>query len=516
MGIKARSLFVSLIGAMVVGPGAGVAAQAPGAASRVAASPDALETSGGRAARGTRAATLPGDLLDPTMAGKPLGGEPPGSEPASGSEGARKAGLRGVLRMLAGQGPVRGGTQAEGARGEDVPTAFTPDSITAESKEDDETARRVNELVRLATTNTEKGRVEESIRNVNELIALKPYEASYHFALGLCYRAQGRHKDALKKYQDVLDLGGPKGLIAVLKAEAHAYGKERERVILNLREAATGGRNILTDMALLPVLGGYRQDTEFVKLALQLEKFGVSNNKGFDPFTNPFPKFDAQNQGLGSASGGISALSPEEQEKLLLEARKTYESVKIHIKLEDEAKAMKAYTTLRELVKKKDFITIPKIANDFRTLIAQLESLEVEIEGIRLKYYYNQAQAKLKQAKDLFADGEYKRVEAIHAEVVRLTQEMQNVNQNYRPVAEQILAASSRWQARAQIRNEFETRKPTIQGIVMASDGKMALLNNKLVRQGDALDDFRVVRVESNKVTFRYKGEDISLLFRRY
>jgi predicted nucleic acid-binding Zn-ribbon protein len=148
--------------------------------------------------------------------------------------------------------------------------------------------------------------------------------------------------------------------------------------------------------------------------------------------------------------------------------------------------------------------------------MAQLEGLEIEIEGIRLKYYYNQAQVKLKQMKELFADGEYLGVETVHVEIVKLTQEMQQVNKNYKTVADQILAASTRWNARAQVRREFDQRKPNIQGIVIAADGKLALLNNRLVRQGETMDDFRVVRVESNKVTFRYKGEDIPLLFRRY
>lgn len=515
MGIQERSLLVLLIGAWVLSP------NLKAAESGLASAPPVLPVVKESPSEKSAGATLPKELLDPTMAGRalpgttPLGesGAGPGSEEGEKSE--QRRGLRGVLRVLTGQDdPPETTKSATSSRGLFVPESVLRDS--EEAKEDDETVRRVNELIRLATTNIEKSRVEEAIRNVNELIALKPYDAGFHFALGLCYRSLNRHKEALKKYQDVLDLGGPKGLIAVLKAESYAAARDREKVIQHLREAAVGGRNILNDMALLRALGGYRQDTEFVKLALQLEKFGVSKSRGFDPFTNPFPKFDAGDP-TGTAIGeGVTALSPEDQEKLLLEARKTYESVKFHIKLEDEAKAMKAYTSLRDLVKKKDLITIPKIANDFRTLTAQLENLEVEIEGIRLKYYYNQAQAKLKQMKDLFAEGEYKRVEVIHGDLVKLTQEMRNVNQNYKAVADQILTAANRWNERAQIRKEFETRKPLIQGIVIASEGKMALLNNRLVRQGEALDDFRVVSVESNKVTFRYKGEDIPLLFRRY
>ena len=165
--------------------------------------------------------------------------------------------------------------------------------------------------------------------------------------------------------------------------------------------------------------------------------------------------------------------------------------------------------------KKKELLTIPKLVNDFRILIARLEEVEVRIEGIRLRYYYNQAQTKLKQMKELFTDGEYQRVEIVYSEVVKLTQEMEQTNTHYKPVADRILAASNRWLTRAQVRQEFQSHKPNIQGIVISENAKMAVLNDRIIKQGEAVDDFRVVKVESNKVTFRYKGEEIPLVFRR-
>lgn len=429
---------------------------------------------------------------------------------AAAPEQEGKQGLRGVFRALT------GGRKPVAAEKEDAALKVP---VEPQKEVLDESQKRVNELVRLATTAIEKNRVEEAIKHVNELIAIKPYEAGYHFALGLCYRRQGNYKDALKKYQDVLDLGGPRGLVALLRAEAYAREGDREKAFQHLKEAGAGGRNIIQDVGMLPALASYRQDTEFVRLALQLEKFSLPRGRAHDPFTNPFPKSDRRGQpGAESAPAEQEThLTAEDQEKLLLEARKTYERVKFYIKLEDEANAMKAYASLRELVAKKDLIVIPKLANDFRVLIAQLDGLEVEIEGIRLKYYYAEAKEKLKRMKELFADGEYRRLEAVHAEIVRMVQEMQQVNKNYKSVADQILDVANRWNSRAQVRKEFESRKPAIQGIVIAPEGKMALLNNRLVKQGDRFEeDMRVISVESNKVTFRFKGEDIPVLFRRY
>ncbi|HEU5393404.1 MAG TPA: tetratricopeptide repeat protein, partial [Candidatus Methylomirabilis sp.] len=334
--------------------------------------------------------------------------ETPGASPedaASGAgetkprKGAVSSGLKSVWNILAGEG-------SEGAAADPL-----------EKGSNEETQKKVNELVRLANTSIEKGRVSEALRNVNELITLKPYDADFHFALGLCYRREKKYSEALKKYQDVLDLGGPKALVAILKAEAYAAEGNKQKAFEFLKEAAVGGRNIVNDVSMLPLLTPYQGDTEFIKLALALEKFEITAGKLHDPFTNPFPRPDSKAPGEGAEGQSVVSLSPEEQEKLLHDAKKTYERVQVYIKLEDEAKAMKAYTALRELMKKQDLLTIPKIVNDFRVLMARLEEVEVQIEGIRLKYYYNQAQTKLALMKEAFTEGEYPRVEAIHAEV---------------------------------------------------------------------------------------------------
>ena len=61
---------------------------------------------------------------------------------------------------------------------------------------------------------------------------------------------------------------------------------------------------------------------------------------------------------------------------MLQAAKRAYARVQFYIKLEDEAKAMKAYNELRDLFDKKDFITVPKIANDFRFLMNRMGELK--------------------------------------------------------------------------------------------------------------------------------------------
>ena len=425
-----------------------------------------------------------------------------GSPEAVGGEGDKGllGGIQGIVDMLAAGG---GGSTGRGG------------AMESESDAKKEQLRKVNELRRYASNSIVRGRVEATINHINELISVKPYDPDYHLALGLTYRRQGNVTEALRKYSDVLDLGGDKALVALLRAEAYSIQGKRDKVFENLKESAIAGRNIFNDVRTLKPLAGYQNDTEFIKLALSLEKVIVDVNRLKDPFTNPFPRerITADDDFVDDED---VVLDPEDQEDLLEEAKRTLERVRFYIKLEDEGKAMSAYIQLQKLIGRQELLTIPGIMREFRALVQRMPSVEVQIEGIRLKYYYQQAQDKLRRMKEVFVDGDYGRVAQIHNEVIRLGEEMHSTNPEYQPVARRILEASNRWYVRANVHQEFETLRPQIQGIIISDEGRMAVLDDRVIKQGEFLDDLRIVRVESNKITFRYKGEEIPVVFRRY
>jgi tetratricopeptide (TPR) repeat protein len=398
-----------------------------------------------------------------------------------------------------------------------VPAPSTPQA-EEESAENEtlENQRKAKELIRTALQNIEKKRISEAKKNINDLIQLKPYEADYHLALGLCFRQEKRYKDAVKKYQDVLDLGGPKSLVNLLRAEVAAAENEKDKVFTYLKEAAVGGRNIVQDVGKLPLLEKYKADTEFIKLALHLEKFDVKSKKNQDPFTNPFPASQAPGALKPTPSTGPLTYTPLEQQNMLNEARRIFEKIQWYIKLEDETKAMENYIKLKEMIEKKDLLTLPRIVNDFRILVGRMESLETQIEGIRLKYYWNQAQARLRDLKDAFSATEYAKVDTLYIEVEKLAKEMEKANSRFKPVADRVVAAAKVWLNRSQVRREFQSAKPEIQGVVIADDAKMAIIDNRILKQGERFGEFQIQKVENNRVTFRYKGEEIPLIFRRF
>ncbi len=459
----------------------------------------------GEAAEGSPPAPPPGAV---SVEGAESSGEVGGAEPPAGlSESGEGGG--GLIQRMA--------RNLFGSKGGDAtPAKEEEDALGPESREGQ---RRTKELVNLALRNIERGRISEAKKNLNDLITLKPYDADYHLALGLCFRKEKRFKDALKKYQDVLDLGGPRSLVTLLMAEVAADSGEKDKVFELLKEAAVGGRNIVSDVQTLPLLEKYKGDSEFIKLALHLEKFEVRAKRGQDPFTSPFPASMVPGKvPLGPKIEGSlnTQLTAEEQQKLLNESRRLYEKIQWYIKLEDEEKAMENYQRLREIMDKREGFTVPKIVNDFRILSGRMENLETQIEGIRLKYYWNQAQGRLKEIKEAFLATEYGRVDALYGDIEKLAKEMERANARFKPVADRILTAGRIWINRANIRREFQASKPDIQGVVISPESKLAIIDNRVLKQGESFGDFQIQKVENNRVTFRYKGEEIPMIFRRY
>ena len=81
-----------------------------------------------------------------------------------------------------------------------------------------------------AIRNWEKGRIADAYKKLGVMAAEQPYEAQHRLALGLCLRRQKRYAEALESYREAKDLGGPRGLIALLEAEIHAVSNQRGQV----------------------------------------------------------------------------------------------------------------------------------------------------------------------------------------------------------------------------------------------------------------------------------------------
>ena len=91
---------------------------------------------------------------------------------------------------------------------------------------------------------------------------------------------------------------------------------------------------------------------------------------------------------------------------------------------------------------------------------------------------------------------------------------------SFKAASDRILQVADHWNRRAKIRSEFATKELEILGIVTSLEGgeekNFTIVNNRILREGEELGDIVVDRIERNRVTFRYQGERIGLVFRRY
>jgi hypothetical protein len=115
-----------------------------------------------------------------------------------------------------------------------------------------------------------------------------------------------------------------------------------------------------------------------------------------------------------------------------------------------------------------------------------------------------------------FRNRDFPLVDKIRSEVEGLVRDMETTNSSFIEVSEQVRKVADRWVDRASTWREFNARELQIQGIILAEGDSYAVINNKIYRVGDAMDDMRLIQIEPNQVWFAFRGEKIPVVFRRY
>ena len=270
-----------------------------------------------------------------------------------------------------------------------------------------------------AIRNWKKGRISEAYKKLEVLAAEQPYEAQHRLALGLCLRRQKRYAEAMESYREAKDLGGPKGLIALLEAEIHAVSNEREQVFSCLRRAARGGRNIIKDVQELPALLPYGSDTGFVQLALQLESFELPGAQGRDPFSDPFPLLSPANPESDSEAPEARVAGAGELEVEALNSFRTL-AARVHSAYSagDEVALTEAWSAIERLSLREDNIVLARHRRQYRDIRSGLQKLEGKLDAILLRHHYQQAVSGLSAMQARFDLGDYAGIEQLNGAVV--------------------------------------------------------------------------------------------------
>ncbi len=476
-----------------------------------------------------------------TPAARPAANQPK-AQPAAAApkpEAALPAAARGVSALPA-PAPTAAKAPAAAAKAEAEPAeaeeelpeepAVAPDAQAAAQEEDPETQklhRQVRDLQRRAQANFQRGgaRLEEARRNIVELINVQPYVAGYHLALALVLRREGRTDEEFRKLKDVLDLNGPEQIVHLLVAEYHMLKQQRTEAFASLRKAAECGMKISDAVAKLPPLQNLRNDTEFVKLTLELESFTLRTDlttaKFHDPFI-PSAKWRPVKE-LKKAKGKEVediTYTQQQQAQLLVDAKASLEAISAYLNSAqpDEKKIMEHYKSLEQIIAQKKLFTVPRFQREVVLVEQKLDEIKTQLEEVRLKDFYEQAKGKLAEMKEAFNDNDYTAVEDLAKQIKAVADAMTAANVRFKTIADQVTAIAVNWQARAQIRREFSKKDLRIHGIVIGEPGSTAyvIINNKLLREGDHGVDFAIDKIEHNRVVFVYKGEKIGSVFRRY
>ena len=362
-----------------------------------------------------------------------------------------------------------------------------------------------------AVRNWKKGRPADALGKLEVMAEEQPYEAQHRLAIGLCLRQQRRYGEALESYRDAKSLGGPAGLISLLEAELHGLRNEREQVFSSLRRAAQGGRNIIKDVQELPALAPYGSDTGFVQLALELESFELPRMRGRDPFSDPFPLSSPQ-EAKEIVEAPAAVVEPEagvSQARAIARLRGWSTKVFSALSSGDESAALEAWVAIERSGYDESVFSLPRHRKEYREIRSRLVSQGSRLKPVRLKFHYREAVAGLAGMQARFDSGDYRMVEELSRSVLADSGKLQALSAEYSPVASELRGRAAELVRRTAIRVEFESRKPTVKGVVIGGGRGLAVVDGKPLKPGDSISEFLLLEVASDRVKFEYKGEEI-------
>lgn len=376
--------------------------------------------------------------------------------------------------------------------------------------------RQIRDLRRRVNQHLVRQRWEDAVRDMKELVILDPYDAEYQLTLGLLYRKQSAHDQARRKYNDFLDLGGSAAVAHLMMAESFAAKGDKPRAFDHLRKAAENGLNVMRAIQRFESMRAYRSDTEFIKLALQLERYELDLRGFKDVFTGRF----ARTGGNGGTGPRVNEVTDDwdrdKQEQELRRCKLYLANIEHFLSTGNEARAMDAYEKLLGILEHQEKFTVPAFATEIRGVLNRKEDIERGIERVRLKFLYGRARDMIQSMEQSFRGEDYAAVVAAYSDLEVVAKDILSINREFKEVSDRVLATGKNWVERAKVRQEFASMPLKIHGIILHDGPAVAIVNDKQVEEGRYFNDMRVLRIEPNQIMFEYKGEQVPLIFRRY
>lgn len=393
--------------------------------------------------------------------------------------------------------------------------AQAPETVVETEEQRVERERKVRELQRRVRQDLSRQRFNEALRGTKDLVILEPYEEDYHLTLGLLYRQLNQQSEARRKFQDYLDLDGSPSVAFLMIADSYAAAGDRANAFIHLRKAAENGMNIMRAVQQFPSMQEYRADTDFIKLALQLERYELNLNQEFqDIFSGRFKTVEEVDD---EPDDELAEAWDRARQELELKKLKVHlANIEHYLSSGNEDNAMRSYSLLLELLDQQSKFTVPAFAAEIRRILARKDDIERGIEEIRLKYFYEKSREVIAELERLFRSEDYPAVEERYSEVIDLANKIEQINPEFEKIGEQVREVGQYWVRRAKVRREFNSKDLDIQGIILHEGPAIAIVNETVIEEGGYFDGMNVVAIEPNQIIFRYKEEEVPLVFRRY
>jgi tetratricopeptide (TPR) repeat protein len=374
-----------------------------------------------------------------------------------------------------------------------------------------------------------RGNYEKASKMFALLAEKVPALPEFKFRLAECYFQMNRIGDARGIYQNILDKEGDNvvALIAMARIEAKAAAAEADqkkrtdqldKARASLLTAAELGANTLKAVQAHPELKRFTDDVSLlIDLAKAWQKF-ESVSAVRDPFVNPMPRKDA---GTQVDSGTPSDLEPStrwdlERQRIMVERLKgLVVELREAISLEDFQRVAELWSEIEDILRYEKSITDSESAVVIRRLKEEVKANESVVQSLLLSAYYATGERLLGEMREALDAQQFTELFELwerlneHADRMKKTE-----NEIFIEKAQDLLARGQALERDGRILEEIGRFTIAISATVVGGGVAKAIVNNRVLAEGDWVYDFRgnpitslkVLVIERRRVRFSYKG----------
>jgi tetratricopeptide (TPR) repeat protein len=360
------------------------------------------------------------------------------------------------------------------------------------------------------------------------LAAAQPEILDYRLNYALCLYETGRLNDARDIYDRILS-SEPDNVEALVQSARIlsktagspevAKNATRKAEVLDtardmLKKAAREGLASLRALKLYPEFADFNNDVILKLELIRAPQTGPIENVPRDPFHNPLPTKLEQTPITASEGGDRSGLTGQEQEQLVKKLEALFAEIDPLVERNDFEGLGRKWGEIDEILAQEKQITSIDLSPKFKELMKKHREKMPVIRSFLLRYYYTEGERMVDAMKQATDQQDHQRAIELWQRLEGHAKKMVQTDDKFAQPAADLLEKGRPLYEVALKLKEIEQIKLNVNAIVMGGGVAQAIVNNRILAEGDPVFDsqgnpipeLRVEQIKRRRVRFNYKG----------